>query len=219
MWYKIKKIYQWTQQVRPYRFNPWANTIAYFPFKDNILDQTWNLTLTHGTMTKATVGYSVTGWAKATTNWAVYYMWGWCNVQTNDRYINICTCDNPEMGYYFSHAESKLNQACYVAYNSSFTTSTVSVSIWTNSRHHYAISYENSKTNIYIDGVKKLEYSGIGYNFWNMAYLFCSWYWENKWPGSWTGTAIISDYILESVWWTAQEIQDYYNLTKSNYWL
>lgn len=199
---------------------PWANTIAYFPLKDDILDQTWNLTLTHGTMTKATVGYNVTGWAKVTTNWAVYYMWGWCNVQQGyDAYVAICTCDNPEMGYYYKHVESKLNHQCYVAYNSSFDVSNASVVIWENSRHHYAISYSWGKSCVYIDGVKRVEYNWIGYNFWNMAYLFSTWSGGWQTPNSWSGVAYISDYILESVWWTDQEVADYYNSTKSNYWI
>lgn len=33
---KVKKIYIGTNQVRPYRFNPWANTLAYYTFNNTM---------------------------------------------------------------------------------------------------------------------------------------------------------------------------------------
>lgn len=221
---EVKAVYKWTVKVRPVQelpFTPWANTVAYFPLKNDILDHAGNLTLTHGTMTQSTIGYSVTGWAKVTTNGAVYFMCWWCNVQSvNGGMANICTCDNPEMGYYYAHASnSSLVQVCYVAGGGLFPATSTSVSIWTNARHHYAISYENWKSCVYVDGVKRVEYNWVWDNYANMAYLFSSRPRDGATPNSWTGIAIISDYILESVWWTAQEVLDYYNQTKSIYWL
>ena len=202
-------------------WSPNANTIAYFPLENDVLDKMGNLTLTYKSLTKASIGYLVTGWAKVSTWQAVYYMWGWCNVLTApDAHVNICSEDNPEMWFYYKHSKAIFNSKVYVVYGSDFENNnyTQAVSVGTNAWHHYAISYENSKTSIYIDWVKKLEYNWVGYNFWNMAYLFSSWN-AGQNPNDWTSTAYISDYILESVWWTAQEVASYYNKTKSAYWL
>jgi hypothetical protein len=40
--------------------------------------------------------------------------------------------------------------------------------------------------------------------------------WWQSWSNTW---ALMDELIVEKAWWTAQEISDYYNQTKSNYWL
>ena len=53
-------VYIWTGTPWPEPRTPWANTIAYFPFKDDILDHSWNGTSLTNTQyfSKDTIGYN-----------------------------------------------------------------------------------------------------------------------------------------------------------------
>jgi len=63
MWYKVKRIMVWQnwqeKQVRPYRFNPWSNTLLYLPLESDTNDHSWNsYTITKSwTITKSDIGY------------------------------------------------------------------------------------------------------------------------------------------------------------------
>ena len=68
MWNKIQRIYIGTNQVRPvYKWEPWANTVAYYKFVNDINDYSWN-------------GYNLT-WAwnysdnMITSTSTLYYNW------------------------------------------------------------------------------------------------------------------------------------------------
>ena len=68
----------------------------------------------------------------------------------------------------------------------------------------------------YINAVQETtQNSNISYSWWTWWFLFARWD-SNQQLLTWS---MGSEYILELKWWTAQEILNYYNKTKSNYWL
>jgi hypothetical protein len=216
------------KQVRPTWWQPWANTVAYFPFKNDTLDTQWNLTLTYNQIQQDTVGYKVTGWVRTSYTWhTVNYVGGWYNIQQLQttwswKCVALNCVDNPAMWNYPVHTNNTpLNQKFYVFKNSSFSLATVSAPISNEVWHHVAISYVQSenKTYGYLDWTQYLIYSGKWYNFWDNSIIFGSWNNNNTDTISWDWICLVSDVIFESQWWTAQDVSDYYNLTKSNYWL
>ena len=85
-----------------------------------------------------------------------------------------------------------------------------------NARHHLTIWYDGSNILVSKDGVQEILYNWTWYNFSDNVAVILTNGWTYQ-PASMQ--AVISECIIESVCWTAQEIQAYYNNTKSKYWL
>jgi len=75
---------------------------------------------------------------------------------------------------------------------------------------------DNNTSSLYVDGVSIARQQTNSYNM-NIQYFWFNRPWYASSP---TGRDIYySEIIIESSKRTAQEITDYYNSTKSNYWL
>lgn len=189
-------------------WQPWANTIAYFPFSSNATDVTWNNTLTNS-WTQDWLWRKFTSASSITTpSWTVAYVNYRIKINAYPTWNSaICLSNQKWMGYYPSHGEAVLNKKIFVWYNSSFSRGDVTFRPTTWTWHNISYGYDWTKTIYSIDGTTWTLYNGSGYNFGNEFIL------------SQGSNITISNLILETTAWTSQEISDYYDQTKANYWL
>ena len=91
MGYKLQKIYVWSQQVRPSGWQPWANTLAWYPLETDTKDYSWNnrdwtnsnvtfsggiatfngnnavVTVPDASWQRPTANFTISAWARATS--------------------------------------------------------------------------------------------------------------------------------------------------------
>ena len=128
---------------------PNENTLAYFPFKDDILDKKWNYTLSNNWNSKDTIWYKFTSYAlinisdnvtpKTTSMWAKPISIG------NNTYSDTQMATLPNFtGYYLHHKNSSLNQKYVTFTNSSYASVTASASVSFNQRYLFTTVYDGS---------------------------------------------------------------------------
>ena len=219
MWYKVKRIMVWEKQVRPYKFNPTSNTIAYFPFENDTLDHSgnWVSLSISWSFTKWTLWYvfsSSTSWQGVTfTNWNVAYMWLWFKINSTSNNTTVLNyAKRWYMAYQPTHNDSNLNNKI-VNFTSSSYAIWGSIAWFTYQQwHHLAFLYDGTKLKVAKDWVLQDFYNGTWYNFGNgITICSCGF--------SWNINTNVSDVIVENRAWTADEILNYYKHTKSQYWL
>ena len=81
MWYKVKRIMIWQnwteKQIYPATWHPWANTLLYCPFNNDIIDYSWN----SNTITATWTGFAdiISWWNKCLkvtdTSWSITWPW------------------------------------------------------------------------------------------------------------------------------------------------
>lgn len=218
MWNKIQRIYVGTEQVRPYVFKPTANTIAYFPLINDQTDKVWSAYV-NVTWTKQNVWFKFTASSSqkltvANVTQKVYFtsLWGqWNTRATSNDTISFFTKDGGLRFCWYHTSSSSIGT--WGGYNSSSTwigSNYGSRSVPQNTWFHLACGWKNWVYRAYINW--SLVWSGSGtpksYTGDDMGLM------SNNWC-AWT----FSDIIYEKELWTDQQVADYYNLTKSNYWL
>ena len=210
---KIKKIYVWQKQVRPadtyHYYTPTANTIAYYPLRDDIDDYSWNwYNLAHDSWWTATYSNNmvistdalVYGTAMLPSYWN-FTVWCWCYPSSwNGIYENDSgwplwfLCDiSWEYKWNFKYwgawyrlgSTAEIAWPCHIMVTRSGSTFTIYINWQSNG------TFSSS-------GTMNPRPKGFGING------FSNWVW-------WV--------IMESVAWSAQDILDHYNYTKTNYWL
>ena len=218
----ISKVFLWDTQVRPKPWQPWANTLFYYPFQEDILDQMGNTSLSWWTYTKESYWYLCAGssantrneissnltikrWVKTMLSW-VYVKNKWATSWANWSQVmfipNGNTCYayyqyNDWTNYFFTAAVWNIYYRNYVL-------------LPTDSWHLLAITVSDEWAKWYIDN--------------NEYVLSNAMYWTENNPEpihlwrSWT-QVIHSRVIWEDRTWTTQELSNYYNQTKSKYWL
>lgn len=224
----IKEIYVGTTKVRPTWWQPWADTILYMPFKTDLLDHSGNnisFTNTNVTLSDNTAYFNGSAnlinssfttylnskpftcsiWVKTSSNtndagiiWAhkkISWSWGWWDIQT----IN-------NSGYKYRFEA--------IGWWSIYQTSAYSTWTW------YLLTWvvTGSRTEWYVNWVYQWKV-----NWWVSTFRSEFAIWQQRGDSSSSAwryfTWYMSDLIIESKARTAQEISDYFNLTKSNYWL
>lgn len=213
---ELQKCYIWVDEQG---WQPWANTFMYLPMKTDFNDATWNNTITNTWATITTLDwiscwyfnsnrltcsespiwttdYTISVWIKANGTWNWWIIWSNHNaIYSWDVFI-------------LNYNSSKFSYEWYRNYDG---TSVIASTMPTaNIRQH--ICYANRK--IY------LNWTDVTSTVWSWTML--PWYPYTIWQKHNGGDAYLwymSELIVETVWWTAQEISDYYNQTKSLYWL
>lgn len=203
-------------------YEPGSNTLLYFPLTDDLNDHSWK-----------TVTYSTTGSPTITTlNWVKCCQLNWSS--TIDTSVTLNTLNNMFVSCWFYLVTSNnvwffWNQPCWITNWFWFMFPSSDLQVWVyhsgwyayvdvswnfqNSWHLYSIS--NWK--VYLDWVYKGTLSTTNMS-WNQP--ICIWGHNQNSSCSRTKTNwYISDCIIENSERTAQEIQEYYNSTKSNYWI
>ena len=249
MWYKIQKIYVGTNQVRPSgggSFTPTANTIAYLPLNWDVVDySSYNRSFTVLGSTSAEwtpVFETLSSWIKVAnfiatnnvnSNWFAYTTnvtdmpsswnmtvscrmnWSW----TTDYYQDLITFRTMSWSTdrYTRMVNISQSDNRFLFHGSSQEKSSQSPTVWT--WYNYLCTVSGSNCYIYINGSQ--IYSSA-YSYWSRATSFNIWgflrsgYTNSRYEVyNWK----LSEVIVENVARTAQEVADYYNSTKSKYWL
>lgn len=215
-------------------WQPWVNTIAYFPLENNSNEASWKTVTTADT----SVNYSTLWWVKCanTTSWYI-------NVSTSIfddssarteqtmsfwMYLNSMPSWTSEWAFEF---EKQNNYSFYFLARSN----NVYRHEWTNAWSTIDVSIPSSDiwTRVYFTLVNSASWKYM-YKNW---VLIWSWTWSSRprwnWPHPWAQNMVIlsdrdrveslnwglRELIFEDKTWTDQEIQDYFDATKWDYWI
>lgn len=208
-------------------WQPWVNTVAYYPLDNTntVNDLSWNgYNLTNNWATFTTlngVECVQTGSSKyLTSTTTVLPTWSasrtisvWCNLTTNNSFNLI-------VGYWQSANDYDcllyVRNSTYTFYSDSFYSSNSSATTWT--RALYTVTYDWTTLRQYINWTKvKEDTATLNTTAVSASYPFAVWI-HNEYLSS-AFNWYISNVIVENKTRTEQEIEDYYNHTKSNYWL
>ncbi len=204
-------------------WQPWANTVAYYPLTssstvNDLSGNSRNLTNTGVTFwVYQWVDCANMDWSKFLKNTSSYWLNNGsftASIRCFYVYKDIFTWNQPRF-----YGDDSWNIWIYtdpsndsIGYNPKWWQTTTS---WSTTKWQLAtVTYDGSVCKLYIDWVNvdttsKNNYTYTDSKLWIGGYVPNPSYW--KW---W-----LSELILENVARTAEEITDYYNYTKSNYWI
>ncbi len=216
---------------------PWANTLAYYPLKENGNDASWKWNnLTAQNITYSTLWWVTTAiFAWTNTNG---FSWAVANIPQGNSDMTIslwCYLDNSSIpsGNYIDWTLWRYWTAGYnnmraLAWFTGWINGNVISQYWTNSSRlwdtktqawtNIIVTYSSSTFTLYQDGVSKWTWSYNISTSWNTLRIW----WLTAWA---SGSYIyawkwwIRDFIIEDKARTADEISTYYNKSKSDYWL
>ena len=214
---EVSKIFLWDKQVRPAGWKPWANTVAYYPLNstDTYYDKSWNnynltpywtpsytstyVDLTSGCLKIPNLTYStctVSFWCKR--NWT----------QISRALVDMASSDTFIRFWY--------GTSWYINFQKSLPSwSWEQNLVYDTNRHLYTVTNDSTGCIVYLDGSYKYTLASFGTQ--TSA-------WSSIWTG-WNGTSTknpniyVSNFIIENKARTADEISEYYNRSKANYWL
>lgn len=192
----------------PRSWKPWANTLAYFPFSENQLDTLWNytapLTWTKQTLwyrfsTNSDVNIAIDISQRFVSCW-VYFNWynasGAQILSANDGW--------PFYNYYNSYANANKRYQAWGWWWQSLNSDQVNTNQWV--RYHFAHWWDGTKIVCYLNWQKVVEQNAALNTGASCKFL--------------TNIDVtLSNLIYEKVLWTQEEVVQYYNSTKENYWL
>ena len=211
-------------------WKPWANTIAYYPLDTDFNDASWNgynLTNSWGTITTSDwVACAYFSWSSnvmasasisVTTQDSTFAFWMKKMRHTNNERFIHRTNDNIEQAIAWRWTQWQLNFINWQNWwrSNGYNSNTPEwqwifvVGTWWSSWNKAYLNWVE-QTLSYLNGnasstALSVTYSDIvlGNNRW----------WSQPWQ------CYLSNVIIENKVWTADEVSEYYNLTKSNYWL
>ena len=238
MWYKVKKIYQWSNLVRPNWWKPWANTIAYYPLTDDFNDHKWSWTLynlTNNTVSGNSVILTTLSWVKcADIHWAylsasfvmntlpctlVFWNKSKWTVSNSQRPFWLTFNDLWSWWWWGLHPEGT-NQLRIRYWNNTDQKTEVSYTINTN-RHLYCLTLASDGCHLYIDdGTTTFNPKNSlqnPSNSWSPFRIWANQAWQTG-NSNWAYW-YMWDVILENRVWSLDEFKNYYNSKKSNYGL
>lgn len=233
-------MYIWSTEISnlyigqyPSGWEPWENTVAYYPLNWDINDYSWNnrnLSVEFGTVSYTTLS----SWIQVfSPRWTGITSWGtWLSysdsvwdftwdftinffvklLQTYNNYMSFVT-NRHLYTYRWMNSIDSSNEFFFhwePQYKSWWI---IDTNVW----HNICCTVISGTYYIYVDNTLKKSGS---YTYWiGTPWRLNIWFWytwaggQNREPLNWD----ISNVIIEDKWWTAQEVSDYYNLTKSLY--
>lgn len=231
MWYKVKRIMVWDKQVRPSGWKPWANTIAYYPLTSTttINDESWN--------NKNLTNYWATFWIYQWVNcvnidkrtkyvkWSISTSPTWANPRTYNFwcYNNNSSAQSYEESYFFNWQEWENYMVLFWIWtdNKEFVSQFWQWWIfWTPIRQQWfnaCLVYTWTKFIYYRNWAYVWEWTYTINTKWTELRL---WWPRTSWDG-WRDKFVwyMSNFIFENKAWSEKEAVNYYNQTKSKYWL
>ena len=222
------------------KWQPWANTVAYYPLTSNTTVNDMKGSWTAYNLTNSWVSFGTYNWVDcANFNWSAYlsrtalsefssapftislYVY-YPALPTTSQVSMIYISQNDTGGWYRWFNLWMLNHSSMPHWQDYrfevlpwwwlFSWSQAQASWWV----HIVWIYNNGIAYLYVNWALS--------NSWSKSYTY--------WPNSWFNIGCqvlgdqgnyllwnISEVIIENKAWTAQEISGYFNLTKSNYWL
>ena len=228
-WYKIKRVLIWQnnqeKQIYPATWNPWANTVAYYPLTDDFNDHKWSWTL-----------YNLTnnGWSLTTLSWVKCAYYNWSSYSSNSSISFWSTRTllawcyllwNWMIAYTGTYNSSRYNLLALFSNNSwKLNVSDLQVT-WFNTSSTYLNQWvllawivDGQSTSTMKMYINWSLYNESSRNYWSTDTSWL-WVWRKYDINSDYLTWYISNLIIENKAWTAQEVLDYYNQTKSQYGL
>ena len=231
-WYKIKRILvrqnNQEKQIYPATWHPWANTLAYYNIDANdttsiIYDKSWN---SRNLTWYWTWAYTTdaNAWKVAVFNWASYASLGWYINPWWTAYTLLLWGKYSSWGTYVSQwsSSSRLStiamftwgwtyetpavSSSWIDFNPEPPTNTWSMLVWVRDGSSISIYYNGQLNGQKTDSNIQTDWTSWGYwQLWGnrQQYDFLTWQ--------------IKTVIFENKAWSASEILDYYNQTKSNY--
>lgn len=208
-----KELKNWYIWEYPERWQPWANTVAYFPFENDQLDAVWNAVIST-TGTQQTIGYNfnVTDFANITNVTSARFVNYWVkfgSVKSPSWWLSqnqTVSIGYWELVYNYHHTSNEYNQTfSYQSWISSrWHSNTIATTSWV--WYNMAYGYDGTKVVAYLNWVQVADITTPLYNTtnWSIWVLI---------------DETLSNLIYETTPRTAEEIQNYYKSTKSNYWL
>ena len=215
--HELQNAYIWQY---PGWWQPWANTLAYRPLTSDLNDYSWNNHNFSATSWTYSFNNNMCTLQRATLSW--WSMAGYAGDFTIQAYTTNSSANSgiqlqtdnrwyPSVQLYRGGDDIWFN----------FVNSTNTARIWAGNSYTWTwvhlITWVKTSTYValYIDGVEQQKVVWSYGDMYNSSQKNCR-LWRNV-NGSWTAT--YWNIILESVARTAQEIADYYNQTKANYWI
>lgn len=221
-------MYIWVDQQG---WQPWANTVAYYPLDTDFNDDSWNsrnLTNTGATITTVSWvtcayfdgnsyaqfdWYSLANTARTVNIWVDCTLNGWYQwaIHISDYYTN-----SPWWSLWIKFNNWNTNVWPWDWQNASAETVTATVTAWW---HNIIVTQASNVVKLYVDG--DLIWTNNWYPitwWWTTPDSWCLW--SKDWPThSEKLTWYLSKVILEDKVWTDGEVQDYFDNTKAIYWL
>lgn len=236
-------VYVWSNALKNafiwYWWAPWSNTIAYYPLTSsttvndmsgnnrNLTNNWWITFWTNWWIDCASFSSSNNIWLTLSSTWLT-----WNPIFTLSAFINR---------KWYTTQISKSQVFMIWPVNSSAADVWVAINWdnWANNEYQYwswwvsdvntwaynsaneweLVTFTNDWTNkaLYINWTKVKEWSlNINITWWNLTIWSFPTAYTNTWQRFYW---YMSNVIIENKVWTATEVLNYYNLTKSNYWL
>ena len=231
-WYKIKRWLirvNWVEkQFYPAGWNPWPNTLLYLPLNWDVKDYSGHsYTITTNSTLQYFTDYVLSNWIDVnigTLQWNFTIMW-YFKATSSNTYSYVFNQDYIAYGnYYWWYCDfnadgrtnvfrvSFLKQPAVEMFKNYYSTT---VTNW----HHYCMVVSND-TNVkyYLDWTQIYD---LSISWWSKPSSHLRIMWTNN-PASMSSWDVATygwKIILENKARTAQEITNYYNLTKSTYGL
>ena len=230
MGYKLTWMYIWQTKIRPTWWQPWANTVWYRPLTSvtEWTDQSWN-------------GYDLSGSYRTfgTYGWVdCVYVSGWSNSDARLYNSSIPIGTNRTASIWFYSTTSNIAQwviCTWHDYINSIIWSWIYSSnlpyvtdwkthdeLWTwnilNAWHLMTVTYDGTTAILYIDGTENTRYNYTRTSDTAIAFSHKTYYdWGSQYSERFEW--YLSEAIYEDKTWTQQEVSDYFDLTKSAYWV
>jgi len=187
-------------------WKPWANTIAYYPLKENSNDLSWNWN--NGTDTNITYSDWKAVFNSSGTSCILIDKTTLPTTFTLNMIAQITTLNWYQLAFRYSDSSGYDNCRCYLNWYGSIqlwmtngNTQLTGISADTN-EHLYSWVVESTQMKFYIDGVLKYTYVKNVWSYsWAKLSLWNRWYNTNEWL-KWT----MREVILESSYRTDAEI-------------
>jgi len=227
---KIKKVYLGQRQIRPdTSWNPWAYTVAYYPLKSDFKDYSW----------KNRDGTS--SWSCTFQDNGCYFAQWYVSIPTPTELGTswVCTFSlwikewNPMTWWPYSRWYNKI-----VGQRYEWNDSKTSFCVWWAWDNGSSTKYQINESSKIFENNKR-EYVTVTYTWWSTYKVYRNWslvgtynysfnpknnLWTSNWyinyfNNWWSVNRTLSEIIIESKVRTDQEISDYFNKTKSKYWI
>lgn len=209
-------------------WQPWADTICYYQFDNNLNDSSWNgrnLSMSTGSFTY----WTESGWAK----YVYMPIWAW-----SDYWSETINYSNTTVSFWRKWTSSSPTSwaSAFLDIWASWSGlylrgirnidiswwnwgSTYNYSIWTN-RHYYVITHDDQwNIKIYLDGNTTPVHTDTTNIVGNYNIRFRLNQIGDTSSSQYSNDGYLSELIWESKIWTADEVAAFFNSTKSLYWI
>lgn len=230
MGYKLTWMYIWQTKIRPATWNPWANTLCYYNINSNDTTATiydlsgnWNDLTWYGNWAYATdanawkvadfdgssyasLGGYINPWWTAYTlvvRWKYQTAWTYVAQWSSSSYLNSVSITNTD----FTYTKQAVPWS-WLDFNTTQSSDTWAMLVWVRDGNDIKVYYnwvlDWTTTN------NDIQTDWTSWGYWQL--------WANRQVyGKLTGQ--IKTVIWENKAWTAEDVNDYFELTKWDFWI